>query len=118
MADNTLGIAPMAPDSVVYDCAGKELGRLAEMRESYFKLDVKMAPDYWLPVHLIDQVDGDRITLNVRDGEFDGDKLDGDAIDMTEMEIEEATDDTLHPEPMERRYQHEAEYLTHPHPLT
>jgi hypothetical protein len=115
---NRLGMAPMAPDSMVYDREGRELGKLAEMRESYFKVNVRMARDYWLPVHLIEQVDGDRITLSVAEDVLEQEKLDSGIEDLTQTDIEEATDDTLNPLPVERRYEAEADYLTHPHPLT
>jgi len=114
----SFGLTPMTPDSPIHDCDGKEIGRLKEMTESYFKVNTRMAPDYWLPVHLIERVDGDHIVLSVRDGDLDRHKSDAGAEDLAATDIDDATDDTLHPEPMERRYAAESEYLTHPHPPT
>jgi hypothetical protein len=101
--------------SSVFDAAGKELGKIDALRESYFKLDVSMGFDYWLPYHLIERADGDRLLLSVTEAELDEHKVDAEAEEMTATEMEEATDGTDHPVPMERRYAAEADYLLHPH---
>ena len=106
----------LSDESVVFDASGKELGKVTEVSESYFKLDISMGFDYWLPYHLIDRADGGQIHLTVNEDALDKEKVDARTEDLTSTEVEESVSDTNNPVPMERRYEAQAEYLTHPHP--
>jgi hypothetical protein len=105
----------------VYDVNGEKLGELKDLTESYFKVDVRMAPDYWLPVHLIEDAGSEGIRLACTEDQLDEHRVSTEAIEEDPREFEPSEDgraDTAHPEAMERRYDAQAEYLTHPHPPT
>jgi hypothetical protein len=48
----------------VYAADGTHLGGVKEVRGTAFKVNARLAPDYWLSVTTVQHVDGDRVTLS------------------------------------------------------
>ncbi len=47
----------------VFTSDNDKLGTVREIQGHYFKIDVPMQPDYWLPMDCIGSVSGDRVHL-------------------------------------------------------
>jgi hypothetical protein len=54
----------------VYTRDGEHLGTVKEVREGYFKVDVKMRPDYWLQTQFVELWSDDRVTLEFPKGDL------------------------------------------------
>lgn len=61
---NTTGAVPaLTLGSPVYTADGDKLGTVKEVRDTAFKVDVSMHPDYWLSTGCIRMATSDRIDL-------------------------------------------------------
>jgi hypothetical protein len=49
----------------VVSADGKELGTVKEIKDGCFKVDVRMAPDYWLGTEIIDNTDEELVQLAI-----------------------------------------------------
>jgi len=68
----------------VYSQDGQELGTVKEVRDQAFKVNTRMAPDYWLPADLVGPASADRVTLTVdRDRVDEYKSTDPDALATT-----------------------------------
>lgn len=62
--------------SSVWTSDGKELGRVKNVEESAFQVDVRLASDYWLERTIIKAIAVERIDLSVAESELGGYKMD------------------------------------------
>ena len=53
----------------------KRLGTVAEVTEEHFKIDVRMARDYWLSLATVASVEGDRVVLQFDEAVLDDYRL-------------------------------------------
>jgi len=56
---------------------GKELGRVKEVSDTCFKVDVSMRPDYWLASSYVSSATSSEVRLSVTTGSLDAAKVDG-----------------------------------------
>lgn len=66
------------PDSPVFTSDGHKLGKVKEVRNGCFKVDVRMAPDYWLGMACVGSVTSDGVMLSVDKDHLDDAKVDPD----------------------------------------
>jgi hypothetical protein len=59
---NTTHNLPIGSEVVTMD--GDVLGTVREIHGDFFKIDVSMQPDYWLPMHCVSSTSGNRVLLN------------------------------------------------------
>jgi hypothetical protein len=57
-------MSTIRPGTMVYTSDGAELGKVAEVRGSSFRVDVSMMPDYWLPISAVSDTDGAGVRLS------------------------------------------------------
>ena len=103
-------------DARVIDSSGKEVGTVKEVRDGYFKVNVSMAPDYWLPFHTISGTEGGEVVhLNLAGDELEKARIMSGIESLGPTDIDESLDDSSQSIPVERRYENEADYLTRAH---
>lgn len=51
------------PGWTVFTCDGDELGKVKDVAAGFFKVDVRMAPDYWLQTQFIRECAAGRVTM-------------------------------------------------------
>ena len=66
----------------VFTQDGEEVGSVKEVRGRYFKVDVPMAPDYWLPLDAVRGNESGRVTLSANRDRLDGMKVGDPGDDM------------------------------------
>ena len=108
----------LSEEAPVFDSKGEKLGTVKQLGEEHFKIDVHMGRDYWLPYTLVESDRGGEVHLTCAGDDLEQYKTDAGAEDLGPAQVEESLAHTNNPLPMERRYDAEAEYLTHPRPLT
>jgi len=59
----------------VYSADGRELGHIADVEGSYFKVSAPLARDYWLSCDYVGALDADCVTLSITHAELDEHKL-------------------------------------------
>lgn len=59
------GASGVTVGDTVVTLDGDQLGRVAEVRGGYFKVDVSMRPDYWLRADAIRSTSGGQVVLGV-----------------------------------------------------
>lgn len=64
-------ISDIKPGLPVYTTSGDQLGEVKETQDNAFKVDVRLARDYWLSKDAVLSFNADRVTLKV-----DKDRLD------------------------------------------
>ena len=92
-ADRTLPIPTKGAEVLTSD--GQGLGRVAEIRGEYFKVDAPMSPDYWLPLAQARPTTGGVVSLTFASSALDDYKT-------SETPEEPALDEEL-PGPLEQR---------------
>jgi hypothetical protein len=50
-------------DAEICTSDGDKIGTVREVHDDFFKVDAAMQPDYWLPMHCISSVSGNRVFL-------------------------------------------------------
>jgi len=75
MTNPTPQAPELAVDTSVWTADGQQFGYVKEVRTGYFKVDVPMAPDYWLSTSHIDTSNTERVTLVLAKDELDDHKL-------------------------------------------
>ena len=55
----------------VYTSDGEELGRVWDVQDASFQVDVPFESDYWLPFNTVASADAERITLTFPRAELD-----------------------------------------------
>lgn len=103
-----------AIDRPVIDPTGVNLGVVAALDESYFKVRVPMGFDFWLPHHVIAGVYDDSVELNVLESELDEHKV---SVSGEETDADDPQPKTMHPAAVEGRYEAQAEFFARPHQL-
>src|SRR4029079_16713477 len=64
----------------IVDADGRDIGRVKEVSDGYFRVNAPLAPDYWLSTAYVDK-DGDIVQLSLAKHEINAHKLDRPAID-------------------------------------
>lgn len=54
----------------VYTLDGDRLGTVKELQGSYFKVDARMQPDYWLQAEVVQTAANDRLTMEFKKDEL------------------------------------------------
>lgn len=65
----------------VHSADGNEVGSVKEVLDRYFKLDVHMAPDYWLPVSIVRSAHQSAVVLGVNEDALGGYEVSQDDVD-------------------------------------
>lgn len=115
MADNTnpLGLTEGAQ---VVDREGAELGKIAAVRDGYFKVEVSMGVDYWLRQDIVAESDSECVKLRLPQSEVDEQRIKSGAEDLFETH-DDASDAKPELSGSERRYDTQADALLHGRPL-
>lgn len=100
----------------VFAADGEELGTLSGVRDGYFKVEVSMAPDYWLPFDVVARNEGNDVYLSLGKAEVDSRKLDDAAMDLDAQDLAAAAEADLNDTGAERRYVGDTNYGLHPRP--
>src|SRR5688500_14260583 len=81
VADNTnpLGLTEGAQ---VVDREGAELGKIAAVRDGYFKVEVSMGIDYWLRQDIVAESDSECVKLRLPQSEVDDQRIESGAEDL------------------------------------
>ncbi len=66
----------VAPGREVYTADGEHIGAVKEVAGGYFKVNVRMLPDYWLQSQFVSRAEPGRITMDFTKDALDGYKLD------------------------------------------
>jgi hypothetical protein len=82
----------LAVGAEVYTRDGEHLGRVKEIGDGFFKLDVRMHADYWLQTEFIEAVEGGRVTMSFGKKDADDYRVvePGNPVVMTSPEDTEA----------------------------
>lgn len=59
------GSAALQTGARVVTADGKQLGKVKDIREDQFKIDARFAPDYWLRVDTIEEIEADVVQLGI-----------------------------------------------------
>ena len=110
MANNTRNLLGLTEGARVLDARGEELGKVAEFREGYFKVNVSMGGDYWLRQDMVAHSDMECVKLRLSRDEVDDQKIDSGAEDMFE-EYGESSLEERDLSGSERRYDTQADAL-------
>ena len=115
-ADQATRRLEAAEGAHVFAVDGNELGTLAEVREGYFKVEVSMAPDYWLPFDSVARNEGSDLYLSLDRDEVEGRKVDNAAMDLEPGELPAALEAERIDTARERRFEGDPNYGLHPRP--
>ena len=97
--------------AAVTDNQGRHLGKISEVSHEYFKLDVHMARDYWLPFDLIASHDAEEVKLKFPEDELAPYKQYSGIEHLPEEELEGTMDLNEGDMASERRYEAQSEFL-------
>ena len=70
------GMAGITVGDTVVTLDGDQIGKVAEVRGRYFKVDVSMQPDYWLRAEAVRSASGGQVVLGVDKDHINDYKID------------------------------------------
>jgi hypothetical protein len=97
-------MAEIAVGATVVTADGKELGKVAEVRDGAFRIDIRRRHDYWLGEDQVGEATAERVTLLVGESDLGGYKMDG---PNDSNEFESGIPDELDPENVSARTMYE-----------